>query len=77
MTDSLAENFKMIFHDFHSHATNIRIFENTFSIEVSDVPGKLILELTNCSMTQFCAAVSTGKLFLLFMLLYQYLSSIT
>jgi hypothetical protein len=36
----------MNFKDFRSHATNIRIFENPFSVEVSDVPEKLKLELT-------------------------------
>jgi Ran GTPase-activating protein (RanGAP) involved in mRNA processing and transport len=43
MTDYLAENFKMRFNDFCSHAINIRIFENAFSIEVSDAPEKLQL----------------------------------
>jgi hypothetical protein len=45
MTDPMAENFKMRFNDFHSHATDILIFENPFSIEVSDAPEKLQLEL--------------------------------
>jgi hypothetical protein len=44
--DSLAENFKIRFNDFRSHATNIHIFENPFSVEVSDAPEKLQLELT-------------------------------
>jgi hypothetical protein len=43
---SLAKNFQMRFNDFHSHATNIHIFENPFSTEVSDAPEKLQLELT-------------------------------
>jgi hypothetical protein len=34
--DSLAESFKTRFNDFRSHATNIRIVENPFSVEVSD-----------------------------------------
>jgi hypothetical protein len=34
MIDSLAENFKMRFSDFFSHATNIHMFENTFCVEV-------------------------------------------
>jgi hypothetical protein len=46
MTDSLAENFKMSFNDFRSHATNMCIFENPFSIDVSDALEKLQLELT-------------------------------
>jgi hypothetical protein len=46
MTDSLAENFKMRFNDFHNHATNIHIFEDPFSVEVSDAPEKLQPELT-------------------------------
>jgi hypothetical protein len=41
MTDSLAKNIKMGLNDFHSHATNTHMFENTFSIEVSDAPEKL------------------------------------
>jgi hypothetical protein len=45
MTDSLAENFKMKFRDFCSHATSKRIFENPSSIEASDAPEKLRLEL--------------------------------
>jgi len=43
--DSLAEDFKMRFSDFHSHATNTHIFENPFSVAVSDAPGKLQFEL--------------------------------
>jgi hypothetical protein len=46
MTDCLAENFKMSFNDFRSHAANIRILENPFSVEISDAPEKLQLELT-------------------------------
>jgi hypothetical protein len=46
MADSLTENFKMRLNNFCSHATNIHIFENLFSVEVSDVPEKLELELT-------------------------------
>jgi hypothetical protein len=46
MIDYLAENFKMRFNDFHSHVTNICMFENPFSIEVSDAPENLQLELT-------------------------------
>jgi hypothetical protein len=33
---SLAENFKMRFGDFHSHATNTYIFENSLPVEISD-----------------------------------------
>jgi hypothetical protein len=36
--ESLSENFKVRFSDFHSYATIICIFENPFSIEVSDAP---------------------------------------
>jgi hypothetical protein len=50
MTDSLAENFKMRFSDFHSHSTNICIFENPFSVDVSDAVEKLYLEFTEQSM---------------------------
>jgi hypothetical protein len=46
MIDSLAENFQMRFTDFHSHATNVRIFEKPFFVEVSDAPEKLQLELS-------------------------------
>jgi len=45
MIGSLAESFKMRFNDFRSHTANIRIFENTFSVEVSDGPEKLQLEM--------------------------------
>jgi hypothetical protein len=44
-TDYLAENFKMRFNEFCSHAINLRIFENSFSIEVDDASGNLQLEL--------------------------------
>jgi hypothetical protein len=47
--------------DFRSHATNVRIFETPLPIEVSDPPGKLQLELMNCSVTQFRGVVSTRK----------------
>jgi hypothetical protein len=33
----------MRFHDFHSHATNIFIFENPFSVEENDAPEKFQL----------------------------------
>jgi hypothetical protein len=46
MFDSLAENFKMSFSAFRSHATNIFIFENPFSVEVIDAAEKLQLEMT-------------------------------
>jgi hypothetical protein len=36
MIDLLAENFKMFLNYFRSHVTNIRNFENPFSIEISD-----------------------------------------
>jgi hypothetical protein len=41
--DSLVENFNMRFNDFRSHATNIRIIEKPFSVEVSDAPEGLQL----------------------------------
>lgn len=34
--DFLAENFKIRFKDFYSHATNVQIFENQFSVMASD-----------------------------------------
>lgn len=40
ITDSLAENLKMSFNGFRSHATYIRIFKSSFSVEVSDAPEK-------------------------------------
>jgi hypothetical protein len=43
MIDSLAENFKMRFSNFHSHATNICVSENPFFVEVSDAKEKLQL----------------------------------
>jgi len=36
----------MIFNVFCSHSTNIHIFGNSCSVEVSDNPGKLQLEIT-------------------------------
>jgi hypothetical protein len=36
MIDSVAENFTMRFNHFRSHARNIHIFENAFSVEFSD-----------------------------------------
>jgi hypothetical protein len=35
----------MRFSDFCSHAINLRIFENSFSVEVDDASGNLQLEL--------------------------------
>jgi hypothetical protein len=62
---ALAENFKISFSDFRSHATNVRrlIFEGEFFIEVCDAPEKLQLGLT-----QIYSVVSTNKvkLFLYF-----------
>jgi hypothetical protein len=45
MIESWLESFKIRFNYFRSHATNIRIFENPFSVEVIDALEKLILEL--------------------------------
>jgi hypothetical protein len=45
MTDSLAKNFTMSFSGFPTHATNMSIFENLFSVEVSNASEKLKLEL--------------------------------
>jgi hypothetical protein len=46
MIDSLAEKFKKRFNDFRNNATDMHIFENPFSVEVSDIREKLQLELT-------------------------------
>jgi hypothetical protein len=46
MIDSLAENFKMGFSYVHGHATNIRDFENPFSVEVSGPSEKSKFELS-------------------------------
>jgi hypothetical protein len=54
---------------------HMAFFENLFSIQVSAAPEKLHLKL-NYAMTQFCIAVSSRKLQLLYTLLYQYLSSL-
>jgi hypothetical protein len=51
----LAENFKMRFIDFNSHPTGVHVFENPFSIEVSDTPEKKL-------QLEFCIVVSTRKL---------------
>jgi len=42
MIDSLAENFKIRFSDFHGHVTHTHISENAASIEDSDAPEKLL-----------------------------------
>jgi hypothetical protein len=54
---SMAENFKLRVNDFHSHATNLCVFENPFFIEVSDTPEKLQLELTEL---QYDSILHTG-----------------
>jgi hypothetical protein len=36
----------MRFNDFHSHATNIRTFENPLSVEDNEIPENLQLALT-------------------------------
>jgi len=51
--DSLAENFKVRFNDFRSHAINVRNFETPFPVEVSDVPEKLQIELTEMQYDSF------------------------
>jgi hypothetical protein len=45
MVDSLAENFKMRLDVFRSRDRNIRDFENPFSVEISDVPNYLQLQV--------------------------------
>jgi hypothetical protein len=42
----MAENLKMRFSDFCSHATDILIFENRVSIVVSDASGRLQFALS-------------------------------
>jgi hypothetical protein len=39
-TYSLAENFKMRFGGFRSHATNVFVYDKQFSVEVSDIPER-------------------------------------
>jgi hypothetical protein len=46
MIDSLAENLKVKFNEICSHATNIRIVETPFSVEVSNGSEKLQLEFS-------------------------------
>jgi hypothetical protein len=41
-----SDNFKIRFNDLCCHATNICVFENPFSVEVSDAREKLQVELT-------------------------------
>jgi hypothetical protein len=65
----MAENFMMIFNDFRSHATNVPNFGNEFSVNVSDAPEILQLQLAELHMTQFCAVVSVRKLEPLILLL--------
>jgi hypothetical protein len=49
----------MRFCDFRSHATNARIVRNPFSIEASDVPEELQLELIELQYDPGLRAVST------------------
>jgi hypothetical protein len=44
MIDSLAEKLKMRVGYFGGHATNARIFENQFRVELSDTLEKLQFE---------------------------------
>jgi hypothetical protein len=46
MIYSLSKNFKVGFDIIRSHATDVRIFENPFSVEVSDASEKLQFELS-------------------------------
>jgi hypothetical protein len=59
MIDSSAENFKMRFCDFRSRVTNARIVRNPFSIEASDAPEELQLELIELQYDPVLSAVST------------------
>jgi hypothetical protein len=62
MTDPLAENFKMRITGFCSHATNIHLFENPLSTEVSDAPEKLQLKLTELQYDSVLHSTSARKL---------------
>jgi len=74
--DSLAENFKMRFSDFRSHATIARIFENQFSVEVSDDPQNATqLELTELSYDSVLYSSFNQKAVIMFMILCQCLGS--
>jgi hypothetical protein len=77
MINSLAENFKMRFSDFHCYARNICIFENPFSVEVSDAPEKLQLELNEPQYDSILHSSVNQEALIAFMLLYQYLGSLT
>jgi hypothetical protein len=77
MIDSLAENFKMRFNGFCSHATNIHIFENLFSVEVNDAPEKLKLKLIELQYDSILHSSFNEKALIAFMLLYQYLGSLS
>jgi hypothetical protein len=46
MLNYLAENFKMRFNNFCSHATNTDTSENPYSTENRDAPEKLQLQMT-------------------------------
>jgi hypothetical protein len=46
----LAKNFKMIFDKFRSHATEICIFETSFSVAVNDAAGNLQSELNDSNL---------------------------
>jgi hypothetical protein len=53
MIDYLAENFRIRFNDFRSRDTNLRVFGNPFSLEVSDAPEKLQFELIELQYDSF------------------------
>jgi hypothetical protein len=72
--DFLAENFKMSFSDFRTHAKNVPMFENPFSVEVNDASEKFqlgLIELQYCSILR-SLVVSTRMLYAF----YQYLGSL-
>jgi len=60
MIDSLAENFKMRFNDFRSHATNISVFQVTDAPEKSHIEfNELQNETSSCSNVNHQALITS------------------
>jgi len=69
----------MRYHDLRRQATNILLYicENPFSVEVSDASKNLQLELLEMQYDSILRIVSSRTFYLPFMLLYQYLDSLS
>jgi hypothetical protein len=62
MTDFFNEDFKKRFNYFQSHATNIHIIENSFTVVVKGVPEKWHVEFNKLQKELVFRAVLMRKL---------------